>query len=127
MPYTFDAETKEIVLPVGDTLDMVVTVNGYQYDAAVFAIYEKAGGEDILRVPAQIGEDGLAHIRLSNALTRDLEPGRYKWNLRLVSDPETDAEGNMIAEDASDDVLTVFGPENGGIPDLRLVRNGGRV
>lgn len=126
MPYTFDPDTHEIVLPVGDTMDFTINVTGDVYHALVFAIYDRGDGTDILRVPGEIFE-GVAHIRLAAEHTRDLEPGRYKWNLRLVEDPEYDEDGNIIADDEQDDVLTVFGPDKSTIPDIRLVRNGGRV
>lgn len=127
MPYTFNSATKSIVLPIGDTMTINVTVTGYTFDAIVFAIYDRDTGEDLLLIPMDIDADGNASIRLSNELTRSLEPGRYKWNLRLVTDPERDEYGNIIAEDANDDVVTVFGPDNGSIPDMKLVDNGGRV
>lgn len=126
MPYTFDPDTHGIVLPVGDTMDFAINVTSDAYHAIVFAIYDRADGTDLLRVPAEI-VDGAAHIRLATEHTRDLEPGKYKWNLRLVEDPARDDEGNIIADDEQDDVLTVFGPDQNSIPDIRLVRNGGRV
>ena len=126
MPYTFDPDTHKIVLPVGDTMDFVINVTSDAYHAIVFAIYNRADGTDLLRVPAEI-VDGAAHIRLATEHTRDLEPGKYKWNLRLVTNPEYDENGNIMLQDITDDAMTVFGPENSEIPDIVLVRNGGRV
>lgn len=127
MPYTFDPDTHKIVLPVGDTVNIPVRVRGDAiFHAMVFAIYDRADGTDLLRVPVEI-VDGEAHIRLATKHTRDLEPGKYKWNLRLVTDPEYDENGNIMLQDINDDAMTVFGPENSEIPDIILVRNGGRV
>lgn len=127
MPYTFDPDTHEIKLPVGDTVNIPVRVRGDAiFHAMVFAIYDRADGTDLLRVPVEI-VDGAARIRLATKHTRDLEPGKYKWNLRLVTDPEYDENGNIMLQDINDDAMTVFGPENSEIPDIILVRNGGRV
>lgn len=126
MPYTFDEITLDVVLPVGDTMQFCVNVANDAYHVVIFAIYDRNDGADILRVPVEI-VDGAANIRLTSAHTRDLPAGRYKWNLRLVSDPEYDENGNVIVEDESDNVVTVFGPENDAIPNIKLVKNGGRV
>lgn len=128
MAYTFDPATRSIVMPKGDTLDINITIDSEDsrvYEAIVFAIFTRAG-EDILRVPVTV-ENGSASIRLANHHTRDLDAGRYRWNLRLVTDPAHDSEGNIIADEPSDDVLTVFGPDISDIPEFWLVENGGRV
>lgn len=126
MAYTFDAETRKIVLPAGDTMEFRIAVNSTVYHAVIFAIYDRREEIDLLRIPAEI-VDGAAKVRLTNKHTRDLEPGRYKWNLRLVEDPEYDEDGNIIADDPGDDVLTVFGPDRSAIPDFQIVKNGGYV
>lgn len=126
MAYTFDPETRAIILPLGDTMNLRLKLTGIQFDAAVFAIYNSNSGEDVLKKNVQI-LNGMADIRLSNADTRDLMPGKYNWNLRLVSDPAYGADGEIIVDEASDDVVTVFGPEKSSIPKFTLVRNGANV
>jgi hypothetical protein len=125
MAYVFDPETRKVTISAGDTMDLGVRTNG-KYDAVIFAVYDRAAKQDLLTVPAQI-EGGTAHIRLANRHTRDLPEGRYKWNLRMVSDPEYDENGNVIADEDSDNVMTVFGPENADIPDFVIRRTGAYV
>lgn len=47
-------------------------------------------------------------IRLSNVDTRRLKPGAYRWDIRIVTDPEYNADGTVRCDDASDDVMSVF-------------------
>lgn len=126
MPYTIDDITQDIELPVGDTISFRVKDKLGAYQAVVFAIYDSSQGKDLLRVPAEF-VDGEATIRLTTAHTRDLPTGRYKYNFRLVSDPEYDEDGNVVVEDASDNVVTVYGPKKDDIPNIKLVMTGGRV
>ena len=88
--------------------------------------YNPSTGEDILTVPATISK-GKCVIRLATRHTRDVPAGKYKWNLRLVSDPGRDEEGNIVADDDSDNVLSVFGPEKSTIPDFVVRRTGAYV
>lgn len=126
MAYTFDPETRAITLPCGDTMNLRLKLTEIQFDAAVFAIYNAKTGEDILKKAVKI-ENGGAEIRLSNADTRELEPGSYNWNLRLVSDPAYGENGEVIVDEDSDDVVTVFGPAKSDVPKFTLVRNGAYV
>lgn len=128
MAYTFDPTTNAIVMPKGDTMDISISLSGNDstlFTVAVFAIFTRSG-EDLLRLPVAI-VGGVAEIRLANQHTRDLDAGRYKWNIRLIEDPAYDEDGSVIADDDSDDVLTVFGPDISDVPDFWLVENGGRV
>lgn len=128
MAYTFDPATNAIVMPKGDTMDISISLSGNDstlFTVAVFAIFTRAG-EDLLRLPVAI-VGGVAEIRLANQHTRDLDAGRYKWNIRLIEDHSYDEDGSVIADDDSDDVLTVFGPDISDVPDFWLVENGGRV
>lgn len=126
MAYTFDPETRAITLPCGDTMNLRLKLTEIQFDAAVFAIYDAKAGEDIFKKAVKV-ENGGAEIRLSNADTRELEPGSYNWNLRLVSDPAYGENGEVIADEDSDNVVTVFGPGKSDIPKFTLVRNGAYV
>jgi len=125
MAYVFDPETRKITLPAGDTMDFRIRTNG-EFDALIFAVYNRTTGEDLVLVPVEI-ENGYAHVRLANRHTRDVPAGNYKWNLRMVSDPERDENGNIIADEDSDNVLTVFGPDNESIPNFTIRRNGAYV
>ena len=126
MAYVFDPETRKITLPAGDTMDFKIHTNG-DFDVAIFAVYNRTTGQDVVAVPVEIDADGYANIRLANRHTRDVPAGNYKWNLRLVSDPEFDENGNVVVDEDSDNVLTVFGPDNDDIPIFVIRRTGAYV
>jgi hypothetical protein len=126
MAYTFDPETLAVTLDCGDTFNMRLKLTDIQFDVAVFAIYNAKAREDILKKAVKI-ESGGAKIRLSNADTRDLEAGNYNWNLRFVSNPAYGENGEVIVDDDSDDVVTLFGPAKSDVPKFTLVRNGAYV
>lgn len=126
MPYKQNSSTRSITISAGDTMNITVTVNGRDYDAAVFAIFNPTTGEDVMAIPAELS-DGSCVVRLAAKHTRDIPAGKQKYNIRLVSDSGRDEDGNVIADDDSDNVLSVFGPENNTIPDFILRRTGAYV
>lgn len=126
MAGSYDPVARKIELPSGDTMTIRVNVKNDGYDAVIFSIFNKKEGLDLLRLAAPI-QDGQAVIRVSNQDTRDLEPGKYKWQLRFVSDPEYDDAGNIIANDDADDVVSMFGSEALPLPDFILRRDGAYV
>ena len=126
MPYKYDPDTRSITISAGDTMDFSLNVSGKDYDAAVFAAYNPTTGEDVVVVPAELNA-GKCTIRLAARHTRDVAAGKYKWNIRLVSDPGRDEEGNIVADNDSDNVLSVFGPDKNTIPDFIVRRTGAYV
>lgn len=124
MPGNYDESTRQITLPCGDTFDLWIDVEWdalTEGDVILFAVYNSSG-EDVLVKAAEI-EDGTAHIRICNHDTRDIAAGRYKWNLRLVTDPERDENGNVYAADCSDNVITVLDTP----PTFKLWKGGAYV
>ena len=126
MPYKYNPDTKAITISAGDTLDLPVKVSGKEYDAAVFAVFNPSTGRDLVVVPSELSE-GECVIRLAARHTRDVPAGKYKWNIRLVTDPGYDENGSIIANDDSDNVLSVFGPEKNTVPDFVIRRTGAYV
>lgn len=126
MAFTFDEETRKISMPPGDTGDLFVDVewDTEKETAVVFAIVNRRTGEDMMLKSAEIA-DGKAHIRLCNHDTRDMEPGIYNWQLRLVTSPARDEEGNIIADECGDDVISVFSGDS--LPIFKLEKKGARV
>ena len=123
MSFAYDLNTNNITMPVGDTGGFMVKVNWDRLaegDVVLFAIFGSDG--DLLNKPVEI-VDGKAYVRLCNHDTRDIEPGRYNWNLRIVTSPARDENGNVIADECSDDVVTVFDKP----PRINLTRGGARV
>ena len=127
MPFTFDEATYRISMPPGDTGDLHLEIewdtNG-KNAAAVFAIVNPRYGKDLLIKAAEI-ENGKAHIRLCNHDTRDMKPGTYSWQLRLISSPARDEAGNIIADSCTDDVISVFSGDR--MPEFILEKKGARV
>ena len=127
MPFTFDEATKTISMPPGDTGDLHLEIdwdtNGRDA-AAVFAIVHPRYGKDLLLKAAEIKE-GRVHIRLCNHDTRDLRPGNYAWQIRLVASPARDEAGNIIADACTDDVVSVFSGNE--MPEFILEKKGARV
>lgn len=125
MAFSFDPISRRISMPPGDTAQISVRINWGALapgDVVLFAIND--AGQDIFVKRAEI-VDGLARIRLCNHDTRDLQPGLYRWQLRVVTDPELDDEGNVRAEDCSDNVISVF--SGGQLPVFKLEGGAARV
>ena len=49
-----------------------------------------------------------ATIQLTNADTRTLTRGDYRWDVRVVTDPEYDTDGNVICADTTDEVHSLY-------------------
>ena len=127
MAFVFDTQTGNITMPTGDTGDIHVNVNYDELkegDAVLFAVfdkYDKTGGDLLIKTADIV--DGKAHIRLCNADTRNLAAGAYKWQLRIVTDPARDENGNIIADECTDNVISVFQTP----PTFKLTRGGAYV
>lgn len=123
MPFAFDGKTKTITMAVGDTATIGVNVQWDRLkagDVVLFAVFDSSG--DLLCKAAEI-TDGQARIRLCNHDTRDIKPGKYSWNLRIVTSPAQDEAGNVYADECSDNVITVFDHP----PAFKLKQGGARV
>lgn len=111
MAFEIDAN-KTITLPAGDDaefsfsgLEGLVSLDAG--DKALFVVFDKSSNTSIFKRSFDI-VDGTAVIRLTNADTRVFAPGAYTWNLRVITDPELDEDGNIICADADDHVRTLF-------------------
>lgn len=122
-----------IVLPRGDTLLISVPMPCARFPprtAAVFGIRARgeADGGAALRKAFRVTESAQGKQRvivyLSNADTRGIAPGEYVWDLRIVTDPEYDADGNVRCEDAGDSVTSLFAGRAQGMPTLTIVEVG---
>lgn len=121
----FDESTRQLTLPCGDTYDMWIEIDWPALvagDVILFAIYDKSTGNDVLVKTTEI-VNGKAHIRLCNKDTRDIEPGSYRWNLRVVTDPVRDDDGNVRVDECTDNVITVFDDP----PRIKLWKGGAYV
>jgi hypothetical protein len=111
-----NATTRTITCPAGDTGPVVITLEGYEGPdtaRALFAV-RTLSGEVVLRKQVHLVDDTIT-VNLLHGDTAALTPGAYLWDVRIVSDPTYDEEGNMVADDA-DDVDSLFAPDN--LPSL---------
>ena len=125
MPFAYDTSNNQITMATGDTATITALVDWDKVtagDVILFAIFDNSTGEDKLCKPVEI-VDGEAVIRLCNHDTRDIPAGRYKWNLRIVTDPVYDEGGNVRVDECTDDVITVFDSP----PNIKLTNGGARV
>lgn len=111
MPFQYSASIGRITCPRGDTGALSFTFSGAislkPGDMLVFGLYNPATKETVLRKQVEI-VDGAALLLFTNADTRDLSAGSYKYNLRVVTDPEYDENGLVICADATDNVLSIY-------------------
>ncbi len=124
--FTLDTETNKITMEPGDTGGFKVEVNWVNFTgemALVLGVCD-SNGDDVL-VKSWPIENGAAHVDFCNHDTRDIEPGNYKWQLRIVTNPEYDEDGNVIAKDCEDKVISVFDGDKK--PPFRLAKKGARV
>lgn len=125
MPFSYDEKTNAITMAAGDTATLQVDIEWDKLtagDVVLFAVFDPNQTEDLLCKVAEI-EEGNAVIRLCNHDTRDIKSGIYKWNLRIVTSPAFDENGNVVADECSDDVITVFDTP----PMFRITRGGAYV
>lgn len=126
MAFSYNEETNKITLEPGDTGSFTVNVDWPRFEgeiALVLGVCNKDGEDVILKSWSVV--DGMVAVELCNHDTRDLEPGNYKWQLRIVTDPEYDENGNVIAEDCTDKVISVFSGD--AMPTFRITKKGARV
>ncbi len=111
MAYSYDESTHKITIPRGDTATIHLTITGggvTDGDAALFRVRNRSKGEWTVSKLALV-TDGSATIRLTSEDTRLLSPRyRYGWTIGVVTDPDTDENGEPIANDATDNVLTAY-------------------
>lgn len=111
MPYLYNETTHKITIPRGDTATLHLTVSGggvADGDAVLFRVRNRSRNNWTITKMALV-TDGTAMIRLTSADTRGLSSGqKYGWTIGVVSDPDMDEQGNPIANDATDNVLTAF-------------------
>jgi hypothetical protein len=127
-------DTLEIICPQGDTGLLLVTLAaGHGGGAlpqpltgvAIFAVAETQTVRGKTTTNTLAGKhveivDNTATILLSNDLTRVLSPGAYLWDIRIVTDPGTNEEGDIIADDLTDEVHSLFAARPGGMPKFTV-------
>lgn len=122
MAVTFNLETKEITMALGDTFTFPVKVTGGPFvdgDSVIF-VARDACNEAIIRKHFTLSE-GKCVVRLAYADTADKKSGLHTWNLRLLHGVDI-TENNAEIDDGAD-VLTLWNKP----PHLVLVDGGCHV
>ena len=128
MSIRIDGTSRKITMPIGDTALIVIDLtdeNGEPLTTtlsgvAVFALCKKTTTRytTVLQKPVEIIDNAIA-VHIANADTEQLDPGDYFWDVRVLTDPETDAEsGNTVESDAVGEVHSLFAL--GGMPTFTL-------
>lgn len=122
----YDETSHKMIAPIGDTDTFAIEVYFIQLDgsevpapdgtAVLFGICSQ-DGINYEHIPLEV-VDGAAILRLDNQTTRDWAAGKYKWDLRVVTGPDYDASGDIRANDADDDVHSLYA--HGGMPDFEI-------
>lgn len=111
MPFRYSASSGRIICPRGDTGALNFLFSGAislkPGDMLVFGLYSPSAKETVLRKQVEI-VDGAALLLFTNADTRDLPVGSYRYNLRIVTNPEYDEDGLVICNDATDNVMSIY-------------------
>ena len=124
--YTLDPVTKELVVPSGDTVQFLLKLTDLDGNpliqpidgVAVFAVCEKSTRGTFSPFDGRKIDivDNTVTVRLPNKFTRRITQGNYYWDIRIVTDPEIDDDGNVTAEDDTDEVHSLFAGTEGGMP-----------
>lgn len=120
-------ETLEITCPSGDTGLLLVKITGTEGvplpglldGVAIFAVAQKVGtGASYSTTSARPVKivDNTATINITNAFSRVITPGNYYWDIRIVTDPEYDGDGNVLCEDDTDEVHSLYAGRPEGLP-----------
>lgn len=126
MPFLYSASSGRITCPRGDTGAIRFSFSGAitlkPGDMLVFGLFSPSTKQTVLRKQVEI-VDGIAMLTLTNADTRSLTVGSYRYNLRIVTDPEYDETGQVICNDATDNVLSIYNE----LPKFELLEAGVHV
>ena len=115
--------TNEITIPSGATgwfifwLDTDATLD-VDVDKAVLGIGRRDGSSrpysytNSFRKDFPISRDGegklYVRVELTNADTRTLVPGKYYWDITIVTDPNLDDDGHVVVDENTDHVYPIY-------------------
>ena len=93
----------DLYLPRGDTGNLRVDISG-EYrttsDDRILFTVKKGGQKIIIRVLTPV--DNRAIIEFTNAMTKNLEIGKYKYDIRFIRDAVLDGQGVPVGGDGVD-------------------------
>ena len=111
MAFNYDPGTNKITCPRNNNGTLEVNVTGMTFgpeDVVAFYIRDPAWSRKLREKVLLPDSNGKCAFTLNSGDTDLIPPGKYKWNLRIVTSPQFDADGNLtIAEDSANSI-TVF-------------------
>lgn len=99
-----------VTLPRGDTILFRIRLTGGSFPpgtVGVFGICTSSGAIPVFSKVFSLEGDTVT-VYLTNAETRQLDAKKYRWDVRIVTDPEYNDDGSVRCDNASDSVLSLF-------------------
>ena len=110
MAFEYDVESNKITCPRSNTGSLEISVEGMDLapgDVVEMYIMD-VGAKRRLRSMVQQPVDGKCVFALQSSETELLPPGRYLWNLRIVTSPQYDEAGKLTTAADGGNVVTVW-------------------
>ena len=129
MSLTLNPDTYEIRCPTGDTGLLLVEFNDGDGQplpqpldgVAVFAVCQQINGiYTAVKSKAIELVDNTATINVTNSFSRAIPQGESWWDIRVVTSPVIDADGNVTTDDDGDQVHSVFAAREAGMPKYHV-------
>lgn len=111
MAFEYDAESNKITCPRSNTGSLEISVSGIEMaegDVVEMYIMEASAKMRKLRSVVQRPVGGKCTFSLSSGETDLLPPGRYLWNLRIVTNPVFNECGELMHAADGGNALTVW-------------------
>lgn len=111
MAFEYDQESNKITCPRSNNGSLEVSVSGIEMgadDVVEMYIMEASARRQKLRSMVAKPVNGKCNFSLESSNTDLLPPGRYLWNLRIVTLPQYDECGNLTTAGDGGNAVTVW-------------------
>ena len=111
MAFEYDVESNKITCPRSNTGTLEISVSGMELaagDVVEMYIMEASARRQKLRSVVQEPVGGKCEFSLASRETGLLPPGRYLWNLRIVTSPQYDEDGKLTTAADGGNAVTVW-------------------
>lgn len=111
MAFEYDQESNKITCPRSNNGSLEVSVSGIEMgadDVVEMYIMEASAKKQKLRSMVVKPVNGKCNFSLESGNTGLLPPGRYLWNLRIVTLPQYDEHGNLTTAGDGGNAVTVW-------------------